>query len=51
VSEAWDDEGFGGEDDWAEDSIETGLEEEEPLSLEGLEDDADSWEAEPEDEQ
>lgn len=31
TSDAWEDEGFGGENDWAAESVESDLEEEEPL--------------------
>jgi hypothetical protein len=42
MSDPWEDEGFGGEDDWeAPESLETGLEDEDDgeLDLEELEDD------------
>jgi len=51
VTEAWDDEGFGGENDWGEESVETDLEEEGAPEAGELEDDAEAWEGELEGEQ
>jgi hypothetical protein len=45
MSEAWDDEGFGGENDWGAESVETDLEEDalfEPVDVEEHDDDHDS---------
>jgi hypothetical protein len=50
MSEAWEDEGFGGEDDWAEESAASDLEQE-PLELDGLDDVVDSDNDELQDEQ
>lgn len=40
MSEAWEGEGFGVEDDWSEESVESDLEEEDPLEPDELEGDA-----------
>ena len=50
MSEAWEDEGFGGEDDWGQESVESDLEQE-PLALDELEDLVDSGDDELEDDQ
>lgn len=45
MSEAWDGEGFGGENDWGAESVETDLEEDalfEPIDVEEDDDDLDS---------
>jgi hypothetical protein len=49
VSDPWEDEGFGGEDDWAgTESLEAALEDddEDDLDLEGLDDELDDEDAE-----
>ncbi len=41
VSDPWEDEGFGGENDWAAESVEKDVEEDELLEDEELEDELD----------
>ena len=43
MSEAWEDEGFGAENDWGDESVESDLEEDEVLQSDELEDDT-AWE-------
>jgi hypothetical protein len=43
VSEAWDDEGFGGENDWGDESVESDLEEDEALPAGEPDDEDADW--------
>lgn len=49
MSEAWDDEGFGGENDWGDESVASDLEEDE-LEDEPEDDDSSAWDDDEDDE-
>jgi hypothetical protein len=45
MSEAWDDEGFGGENDWGAESVETDLEEDALFETVDVEEDDDDYDS------